>query len=363
MSHYEERLEQDLNTIRSRVREVGKQIETALERAVHALLTHNTALAAEVVLGDLPINREVRAIDALCHAFVARHLPSAGHLRFVSSVLRLNIELERIGDYAVAIAREVQQLSQAPPDTVLRDIDLIADQAKLILHQALQAFDESNADMARATKAMGKQVESTFQNVLSDLLDEGEKRERPLMDLFALLVVINRLGRVSDQAKNLCEETIFAVTGETKEPKIYRLLFVDETNDCYSQMAEAFARKVFPESGRYASAGWQPVDALHPGCARFLDRNGLDASDLAPSLFDLPTEELADYHVVVNLEHGEEPKLPPIPFHTVLLNWDVGPSPAGLDQQRADALIEEAYKEISTRVRDLMEQLRGEGAG
>ena len=71
---------------------------------MHALLTRDRELAAEVILGDLPINREVRAIDALCHAFVARHLPSAGHLRFVSSVLRLNVELERIGDYAVTIA-------------------------------------------------------------------------------------------------------------------------------------------------------------------------------------------------------------------------------------------------------------------
>ena len=275
----------------------------------------------------------------------------------------MNIELERIGDYAVAIAREVQQLSAPPPDTVLRDIDLIADQAKLILHQALRAFEESNAELARGTKAMAEQVESTFQKVLADLLEEGEKRARPLMDLFALLVVINRLGRVSDQAKNLCEETVFAVTGQTKEPKVYKILFVDERNDGYSQMAEAYARKVFPESGTYASAGWQPADALHAGCARFLDQNGFPVADLAPSLLDLPTEELADYHVVVNLEHERAPQLPAIPFHTVLLNWDVGPPPTGPDQEPAGALIEAAHKTMSTKIRDLMELLRGEGAG
>lgn len=363
MSHYEKRLENDLNAIRDRVRGVGQKVEEALTQAVHALLTHNRQVAAQVVLGDMPINREVRAIDRLCHGFVAQHLPSAGHLRFVSSVLRLNIELERIGDYAVALAREVQQLSAVPPEVVRRDIDLIADQAKLILHQALRAFHEGNAEMAHGTKAMGQQVDSTFQKVFADLLAEGEKPGRSLKDLFALLVVINRLGRVSDQAKNICEETVFAATGETKTPKVYRILFIDERNDGYSQMAEAYAGKVFPESGRYASAGWRPAAALDPGCARFLEAHGFGAEGLAPSLLDLPVEELGDYHVIVNLEHGKEAPLPGIPFHTVVLDWDVGPGPAGLDQQRADALIEEAYKELSARVRDLMELLRGEGAG
>ena len=362
MSHYEERLEKDLNAIRDRVRGVGKQVEEALKQAVHAILTHNREQAAEVVLGDMPINREVRAIDALCHGFVAQHLPSAGHLRFVSSVLRLNIELERIGDYAVAMAREVQQLSGPPPDTVLRDIDLIADQAKLILHQALKSFREGNAELAHGTKAMGKQVDSTFQKIFADLLEEGAKPSRSLKDLFALLVVINRLGRVSDQAKNICEETVFAVTGETKEPKIYQILFIDERNDGYSQMAQAFARKAFPNSGRYASAGWKPASSLDSACARFLDSRGFPVENLEPTQLDLPVEELGDYHVIVNLEQGQKAPLPEIPFHTVLLDWDVGPPPAGLDQERADALIEEAHKELSTRIRDLMVQLRGEGA-
>lgn len=363
MSHYEQRLENDLNEIRERIQAIGKRVEEAVEHAVRAVLTHNRALAAEVILGDLPINREVRAIDALIHGFVARHLPSAGHLRFVSSVLRLNVELERVGDYAVSIAREVQQLTAPPPSTLLRDIDLIADQAKLILKQALRAFNERNAEMARGTKAMGKQVESTFQKVFADLLDEGEAGKRPLKDIFAALVIVNRLGRVSDQAKNICEEAVFAVTGETKEPKVYRILFIDEKNDGYSLMAEAFARKAFPESGRYSSAGWNPARALDPACARFLDGNGFEVDDLKPTALDLPVEELGDYHVIVNLQSGEAAPLPGIPFHTVLIDWDVGPAPAGLDGERADALLEQAHKEISTRIRDLMEQLRGKGAG
>ena len=118
MSHYEKRLEEDLSTIRNRIEAVAETIEAALHKAVHATLKGDRRLANQIVLDDKPINREIRAIDKLCYAFIARHLPSAGHLRFVSTVLRLNVELERIGDYAVAIAREAVQLSAAPSGSV-----------------------------------------------------------------------------------------------------------------------------------------------------------------------------------------------------------------------------------------------------
>ena len=95
MTHYEERLEADLTTLRSLVAEVSDDVEKALENAVHAVLNLNRPLAYRTVLGDLPINRKVRNIDRLCHAFVARHLPSAGHLRYVSAVLRLAVSIER----------------------------------------------------------------------------------------------------------------------------------------------------------------------------------------------------------------------------------------------------------------------------
>ena len=196
MTHYEERLEKDLATIRKRVKAMATRIETALSNSVHAVITGDRETANSTILGDLPINRETREIDGLCHVFVARHLPSAGHLRFVSSVLRLNVELERIGDYAVAIAREAVQLSSPPPASVQRDIDLIGDQVKGIFTQAMKAYNEGNAELARGTKGMAAQVERTFQNVFSDLLEEGEKKTRPIQDLFALLLIINRLGRV-----------------------------------------------------------------------------------------------------------------------------------------------------------------------
>jgi phosphate transport system protein len=362
MTHYEERLEQDLETIRSRVKEVGARVGTALREAVQAVITGDREPANATILGDLPINREVREIDRLCHAFVARHLPTAGHLRFVSSVIRLNIELERIGDYAVAIARESIQLATPPNGSVLRDIDLIGDQARNIFTQAMKAFSEGSADLARGTKGMAEQVNSTYQRVFSDLLQEGEQQTRPIKDLFALLVIINRLGRVSDQAKNICEETIFAATGETKSAKVYPILFIDERNDCLSQMAEAYATKFYPESGQYSSAGWSPASHIDSQLELFMDKHGFTLKRHKPEQLDAGRESLNDYFAVVSLEPGARSHISELPFHTLLLEWDVGEIPHGLDQERAQALLEEAYKKVSFGIRELMETLRGEKA-
>ncbi len=380
MSHYEARLEADLAKIRGRVKDVGAWVEKAVTEAVHALLAGNRSRSYEIILGDLPINREVRSIDRDCHAFVARHLPSAGHLRFVSSVLRLIVELERIGDYAATICREAVQLSETPTGTVARDLELMADQSRRVLSQAMRGWNEANAELARGTVGMTKQASGASHKVFEDLLREGKEDPRPLKDLFALLVVFNRLDRVIAQAKNICEETLFAVAGETKAPKRYRILFVDQKNDCQSQLAEAYARKAFPESGEYSSAGWAPAEGLEPRCQVFMERHGLDTSGLEPALLEPMHDELASFYVIVSLgpfaplapsaplrgdvgDSGDpRPHIKEMPFHTVLLEWDVGPGPEDMDQERAEKLLEEAYKKIAHHIRQLMETLRGEEA-
>lgn len=362
MSHYEERLQHDLDEIRSRVEAIGSRVKEANKKAVHAFLTGAQDLAAEVILGDRKVNREVEEIDHLCHTFVVRHLPSAGHLRFVSSVLRLNVELERIGDYAVTICREAVQLSEQPPGKMLRDIELIDGQAREALDQALVAFKDGNADLATGTMAMADQVEATFQRAYVDLLSAGKKQKRPVEDLFALLVVLTGIGRVADQAKNICEQVVFATTGEVKGESTYKILFLDARNDCLSQVAEAFARKAFPNSGEYQSAGWEPAERVHPQCGQFLDRNGYNAEGLEPRALPERPEELASFDVVIGLEIGARERLAETPFRTVVLEWDAGPLAADLDQERSQAMLEKAFKEIADRMHDLMETLRGDEA-
>ncbi len=113
MSYYKQRLERDSEVIRAQVTELGRGVETALRNGVTALLTRDFELAYKTIIEDHPINRAAESLDRDCHFFIARHLPSAGHLRFISSALKMNLLLERMGDYAATIAREsVQRLQR-----------------------------------------------------------------------------------------------------------------------------------------------------------------------------------------------------------------------------------------------------------
>ena len=123
MSHLEARLEHDINKIRAQMAEQSQEVIRAVKDAVHALQTGNKPLAYDTILRDHPINRQMREIDRICHRFIAVHLPSAGHLRLLSAVIRVNIELERIGDYAVTIAREGVQMSAPPSGVMARELE------------------------------------------------------------------------------------------------------------------------------------------------------------------------------------------------------------------------------------------------
>ena len=120
--HLEKRLENDLNEIRSRIADQGRLAEEAVTKAVNALQTGNRQLAYDTVMNDHPINRNMRYIDRLCHKFLAVHLPTAGHLRFVSSILKLNAELESVTDALLLAMHDLRSvLVRKKADRVLND--------------------------------------------------------------------------------------------------------------------------------------------------------------------------------------------------------------------------------------------------
>ena len=360
MSHYEERLEKDLTAIRGQVAEMAGLVEIATKNAMHALQTGNNKLASATVLEDHVINRSMRRIDQLCHKFIALHLPSAGHLRMLSSVIRANIELERIGDYAATIARESLQLSSPPSGPLSRELERVGSETYLMLSQAIKAFNELNPDMAKGTMIMEEQMENDLDIIYAELMTNDDRDT--VKNLLAMFAVFTQLKRVADQAKNLCEETVFAATGDTKAPKIYNILFIDEDNSCQSQIAEAIARKNFPESGRYISAGRQPAADLNPAMVDFLENHGINlAVSAKPSPVDMTPLQLTTQHVIVSLQGPVKSYLDQIPFHTTPLEWDVGPAPESGDAAGVQRL-EELYRDMAVQIRDLMEILRGEEA-
>ena len=361
MKHYQQRIETDLAEIRDHMAAMADRVQDGLKAAVRALLTGDKALAYQTILADHHINRDLRRGNRQCNAFVARHLPSASMLRRIMADQRLFAELERIGDYAVTICRETAVLSAPPEESLARDIDLIAEESRAMLRQAIEAVRSDNAELAKGTMMMADQIERTFGRLLDDLFASGEADSgsggRSFKDNIALFVVASHLERVSDQAKNICEETVFTVTGEEKPKKVYHILFLEQGNAATSQMAEAMARKAFPNSGSYSSAGSAPAAEADPVVAAFMRGRGVDIDEAAPKAMTLSRQGLMDQHVIVSLDGPVANTVDEVPFHTVALEWSLP-----VTGNSSETNWEEVFQALTVNIHELMETLRGEGA-
>ncbi len=362
MALYEERLSRDLTQINDEVTGLGTAVKHALRNAVQASLDDNRPLANQTILGDHHINRATREINRLCYAFVAVHQPSAGHLRQIASIIRLVSELERIGDYAVTVAREALQLPHPPSGFLRQEMEDMAEHAQTCLERSVAAFSEKNADLARETILLASRAKGRGDTVYAELVEESEKDVERIRYLFDMLITIGRLKRVSDRAKNICEEALFTITGETKAPKVYRILFLDRSNGCQSQIAEAVARRSYPQSGEFSSAGRVEAAELDPNLLHFMESKGLGLGAIRPKVLEPDVEKASDYDVIVSLDGRVSEYLPGQPFRTVFLEWDVGAVPEDSGKSDAQEIYVPMYREISARVRDLMETLRGKEA-
>ncbi len=358
MSHLEERLEHDLTEIRDHIAKMGSEVEKALDRAFRALANNDDKLAFKTILSDLPINRHMRQIDRLCHAFIAIHLPSAGHLRLISSVIRANIILERIGDYAVTIAREAVQLGDVPEGYMSKQLKKVSGEAIAVLSEAISAFNSSNAERARHAITMAKQVEHEMDGIYAELLDCGDADGGYGRNTMIYLILFSQLKRVADQAKNLAEEAIFTETGESKQPKVYRILFLDEDNSCLGPMAAAIADSSYHDRGLFSTVGVQPADGLDSNMVAFMQGRGFDLGDVTPRRLDASREVLSEFHVIVGLNQKVMKAVGKIPFRTSALNWKKLEIPADDDATAWQSL----HKNLALQIRELMELLRGDEA-
>lgn len=360
MSHYEERLERDLNDLRDRIAEMGNLVQQAMTNALLALQRGDHELAVKTILADHPINRTMRRIDAACHAFIAVHLPSGKHLRLLSSIIRVNIALERIGDYAVTVARASEQLTEPPSGRMAHELERFGGDVLVMTGQAIAAFNDLNAELARGTMVLEQEMEFDLDGIYAELMSNPEKSNAE--SLLTTFTVFTHLKRAADQAKNLCEDTVFAATGETKVPKVYNILFIDRDNSSASQMAEAIARKNFPGSGKYSSAGVTPAAAADSATKEFMEGLGISVGGAQPASANHSEHELAELHLVISLQGKVADHLPKMPFHTTAMEWDVGVQDLQPGQAPNEEQLKTMYRELSSRISELMQLLRGKDA-
>ncbi|MEO5349737.1 MAG: phosphate signaling complex protein PhoU [Magnetococcus sp. YQC-3] len=362
MPIYEEKLQRDVTAIKEEVVKLGEMVGQALADSLTALFTGNKQLADMTVLRDFPINRQCARLNKQCHNFIVRHLPSAGHLRMVTSVIQMVMELERMGDYARTISREVIHLRHPPEGTVLHDLKNMADHTQAIQRQSMIAFATENVDLARATMKESGKVSLDLNVVLEDLISSCEKEggREVAMRMLDLQSISYMLERVSNRAANVCEEVLFILTGETVPPRIHEVLFLDADNSILAPMAEVIARKGYAELARFRSAAFRPAAECSPAMVDFMRHHGFNMQNMLPKDLQQIIPELEDVHIIVGLNGAVRQQDLQVPFHTVVLEWDLGQLPGANALGENAERFEEIYRALLANLAQLMELLNGD---
>jgi phosphate transport system protein len=326
--HLEESLQRDIEMLRGKVSDMARLTERALKVGVEALVAGDRRRAYSVILRDQYIDERETELDRLCLEFLVRHQPAGGHLRLVFATLQINRELERIGDYAESIARQVLVVSSlVPQPCYTRFIDL-GNLAIGMLNDAIRAFLRQDTDLAWRTMAREEEGNALRNAINQDLLEANHEHKLPAAAVTPLMTVARRLERAADQIKNICEDVLYWCTGEFvkhRGAEGFRILFYDVTNACLSQIAEAVGNSLHLPRINFSSAGSAP-QAIDPRVIEFLTGRGIDISHRnAKALDQVPQWE--QFQVIVVLHPKARETLPAHPSKTMILTWPI-PDPA-----------------------------------
>ncbi len=354
---HEESINRDMQRIRDHIVEMARWTENSLRDTVKCCLEHNHTLAYGIILRDQYIDEKEKEIDRLCLEFIVRQQPVAHSLRFAFSAIKLNIEIERVGDYAESMARHLFKMNGWPESNCKSGILELANLAISMFHDAIEAFIKESADLAKKAIMNEEKVDYLRDSCIKGLLEINKNNEVPL----ALLNIIRRFERVADQARNICMEVIYLSTGEyAKHPgaEAFRVLFVDEHNSLRSRIAESVACRLNQSRFIFASAGIDPK-SVDQRTVDFMKRKGYDISNTTSrSVLQIPN--LDRYNVIIAFSPEAKQIFPREYRKTIYLDWEVeAPSFTRDTPEVIDEKLENIFQFVTKHVENLISAVIG----
>lgn len=213
-----ESLDRQLNSLKNEILLIDSMVEQAVLNAVDSLKRRDVHLARRVIDDDHAINDKRYAVENAILTLIATQQPiAAGDLRLVTSMLDIIGELERIGDYAKGIAHVTENLADSPLVFPIKEIARMCDLSVSMLHRAMSAFVNTNEAQARRIPLEDTEVNDLYNMAYRQML-KGMTRSPEMIDSSnQIMWVLHNLERMADRVSNICERTIFIVTGEMIE--------------------------------------------------------------------------------------------------------------------------------------------------
>lgn len=214
-----ETFEAEIQRVKDDVLVLGSMVEQALLDSVEALKKRDIKAAERVFVEDKAINKKRFEIESQLMILIATQQPMARDLRLLASTLEIVSELERMGDYAKGIANINIRMGDTPLLKPLIDVPRMAEKGVDMLHRALTAFVNSDVETAQALPVEDDEVDALYNQVYRELMTFVIQDPKTIERANWLLWVAHNLERFADRVTNICERTIFIVTGNMGEIK------------------------------------------------------------------------------------------------------------------------------------------------
>ena len=207
-------LERDLERLRKQILEVGSLVEEAIDRAIRALMERRAEIARDVIDGDCAIDAREVEVEEHCLKILALHQPVAVDLRFIVAVMKVNNDLERMGDLAANIAERAAYISTQDAIRLPVGLSEMAKTARTMVRQSLDALVNMDVELARGVLRRDDEVDAANREMFDTLQrvmhDDPSTIERAVQALSAS----RNLERIADHATNIAEDVIFMIEGE-----------------------------------------------------------------------------------------------------------------------------------------------------
>ncbi len=206
-------LERDLDNLQKDLLALAASVEEAIHKAIRALQERDVPLAEEVIDGDNDIDEEENHVEEECLKVLALHQPVAVDLRRVAAVLQINTDLERMADLAEDIAERAVALARWPALPIPGDLQRMTDLASSMVRQALDAFVNLDARLARLVCRLDDEVDRYNKSIIDELIRLMQRSPDMVEPGLSFFSATRHLERIADHATNIAEDVIYLVEG------------------------------------------------------------------------------------------------------------------------------------------------------
>jgi phosphate transport system protein len=203
--------------IKDAVLRMGSLVEEAIRRASEALTAHDADLALDIIKADARINDAQREVSRLISVTIATQQPVARDLRYLLTLDHVTYELERIGDHASSVAKQVIKLAPEPPLADYVNLPEMAERSAVLVHGVLRALVDADAVAAREVAVLDDDIDRLYHATFEEVVDLMRKDPDNVERGTRIIIASHYLERIGDRSTNIAEDVVYLVTGDVED--------------------------------------------------------------------------------------------------------------------------------------------------